>query len=152
MPPASAHDLPGGEALISLLSPEHSRALGMVFGALGYHADYVDDRAEEKLLRFEQGDFSLVATNAEGFDEDRDIYLRMKRLPADVRRRIFLVLVSDDVKTGDGTQAFAALADLVVNSNDIPNCDRVLAQTISERRRVYQTFWDAEDRKAEGKL
>lgn len=152
MPPASAHDLPGGEALISLVSPEHARALGMVFGALGYHAEYVDDRAEEKLLKFEQGDYKLVATTIDGFAEDRDVYMKVKRLPSDVRRRLFLVLIGDGYKTGDGTEAFAALADLVVHSNDIPNCDRVLAQTLSERRRVYQTFWDTEDRKAEGKL
>ena len=31
----------------------------------------------------------------------------MSRLSPDARRRVFLVLVGDEFKTGDGTQAFA---------------------------------------------
>jgi len=124
----------------------------MVLGALGYSTEYADDRPEEKGLKFQQGGYQVVATNPSGFPEDRDLYLMTKRLTPDVRRRMFLVLIGDDLKTGDGTEAFASTADLVVNASEISNCDRVLAQTISERRRLYQTFWDAEDRKAEGRL
>ena len=65
---------------------------------------------------------------------------------------MFLVLVGDEFKTGEGTQAFAMLADLVIHSNDAATVERLVARTMIERRRVYQTFWDAEDRKAEGKL
>ena len=80
------------------------------------------------------------------------VHRAVQSLPVEIRRRVFLLLVGDDFQTGEGTQAFAALADLVLHSKDTGGCDRLLAHTLHERRRVYKTFWDAEDRKAEGRL
>ena len=84
--------------------------------------------------------------------EEKDLYRIVRTLSPEIRRRVFLVLVGDEFKSGEGTQAFSMLADLVVHSGDAANAERLVAQTMIERRRVYQTFWDAEDRKAEGKL
>ena len=52
----------------------------------------------------------------------------MSRLSPDSRRRVFLVLVGDDFKTGDGTQAWIAMADLVLHPRDLGNADAVLDQ------------------------
>ena len=55
------------------------------------------------------------------------------------RRRLFLMVVGDEFKTGEGTQAFAVLADLVVHPHDATSYDRLVAHTVGERRRLYKT-------------
>jgi len=125
--------------------------MASVLGRLGFAVEQLDS-ADDKILRLQQGDYAVVVSARNGVPEDRNVYRMMQTMPLDVRRRLFLILVGDDVQTGEGTQAFALLADLVIQSKDAPSCDRLLAQTLQERKRVYQTFWDAEDRKLEGKL
>jgi hypothetical protein len=110
------------------------------------------DAADDKILRLQQGDYAVIASAKNGVPEERNAYRIVQTMPLEIRRRLFLVLVGDDVTTGEGIQAFALLADLVVHSKDAPTCDRLVAQTLQERKRVYQTYWDAEDRKLEGKL
>ena len=132
-------------------SADLAAAMAGVLGRLGFAVEQLDS-ADDKILRLQQGDYAVVVSARNGVPEDRSVYRMMQTMPLEIRRRLFLVLVGDDVQTGEGTQAFALLADLVVQSKDAPSCDRLLAQTLHERKRVYQTFWDAEDRKLEGKL
>ncbi len=125
--------------------------MASVLGRLGFAVDQLD-APDDKMLRLQQGEYAVVVSTKNGVPDDRNAYRLIQMMPLDIRRRLFLVLVADDVTTGEGTQAFALLADLVVQSKDAATCDRLLAQTLQERKRVYQTFWDAEDRKMEGKL
>ena len=139
------------KALVAFPEADLSAAMASVLGRLGFAVEQLDS-ADDKILRLQQGDYAVVVSARNGVPEDRNVYRMMQTMPLDVRRRLFLILVGDDVQTGEGTQAFALLADLVIQSKDAPSCDRLLAQTLQERKRVYQTFWDAEDRKLEGKL
>jgi hypothetical protein len=125
--------------------------MASVLGRLGFAVEQLDT-PDDKILRLQQGDYALVVSTRNGVPDDRNVHRMIQTMPLEIRRRLFLVLVGDDVQTGEGIQAFALLADLVVQSKDAPTCDRLLAQTLQERKRVYQTFWDAEDRKLEGKL
>jgi hypothetical protein len=139
------------KALVAFPSEELAAAMAGVLGRLGFAVEQLDS-ADDKFLRLQQGDYAVVVSARNGVSEDRNVHRMMQAMPLEIRRRLFLVLVGDDVQTGEGSQAFALLADLVVHSKDAPSCDRLLAQTLHERKRVYQTFWDAEDRKLEGKL
>jgi hypothetical protein len=139
------------KALVAFPSADLAAAMAGVLGRLGFAVEQLDS-ADDKILRLQQGDYAVVVSARNGVPEDRNVYRMIQTMPLEIRRRLFLVLVGDDVQTGEGTQAFALLADLVVQSKDAPSCDRLLAQTLHERKRVYQTFWDAEDRKLEGKL
>jgi hypothetical protein len=122
-----------------------------VLGRLGFSVEQLEP-LDDKMLRLQQGDFAVIVSARNGVPDDRNVYRIIQTMPLEIRRRLFLVLVGDDVQTGEGIQAFALLADMVVQSKDAASCDRLLAQTLQERKRVYQTFWDAEDRKLEGKL
>lgn len=139
------------KALVAFPAADVSLAMAAVLGRLGFAVDHLDS-ADDKILRLQQGDYALVASARNGVPEDRNVCRMVQTMPAEIRRRLFLVLVGDDVQTGESIQAFALLADLVVQSKDAASCDRLLAQTLHERKRVYQTYWDAEDRKLEGKL
>jgi predicted Zn finger-like uncharacterized protein len=150
-PPATPPANPVGKALIAFPSPELAGAVGSVLVRLGFAVDQLDSN-DDKLIRLQQGDYDIVATARNGVPEERNPYRLVQLLPPEVRRRLFLLLVGDDLQTGEGSQAFALLADLVVNAKDAAQTDRLVLQALHERRRLYQTFWDVEDRKAEGRL
>jgi len=154
-PSAPARVAPNGgaaaKALVAFPTPEMTATMSSVLGRLGFAAEPLDS-VDDKILRLQQGDYAVVVSARNGVPDDRNVYRMIQTMPLEIRRRLFLVLVGDDVQTGEGTQAFALLADLVVQSKDAPSCDRLLAHTLMERKRVYQTYWDAEDRKLEGKL
>lgn len=156
-PPAPTPSLPpvpagaAGRALVALPSQELASAADTLLTRLGFSVEHLD-AGDEKFLRLQQGDYTLVATTRNGQPPERNVYTRLQTIPLEIRRRTFLMIVGDEFQSGEGTQAFAVLADLVVKGGDIPQTDRLLAQTLGERRRLYQTFWDAEDKRAEGKL
>jgi hypothetical protein len=105
------------------------------------------DNAEEGSRLIEQGVYDLVVTGAVAAPAGREsLYQRMSRLSPDARRRVFLVLVGDGFKTGDGTQAWIAMADLVVNPRDLATADTVVTKTVQERSRLYQAYLDAQRR------
>ena len=113
---------------------------------LGYQVDTVDN-AEEGARLLEQGVYDLVvATRAAAAAGRESLYQRLNRLSPDGRRRIFVVLVGDEFKTGDGTQAWAVMADLVIAARDISHADAVLVPALSERTRLYQVYSDARKR------
>jgi hypothetical protein len=143
--------VPAGRALVAFPSAEQTIAVGAVLARLGFTVEHPDS-TDDRVLRLQQGDFAVVAAPRNGVAEDKSFYRIVQMLAPEVRRRLFFILVADDVQSGEGTQAFALLADLVLNSKDTAQADRLLHQTLHERRRLYQTFWDTEDRKSEGRL
>ena len=90
----------------------------------------------------------MVATTRAAASAGRaeSLYQRITRLSPDQRRRIFVILVGDEFKTGDGVQAFAVMADLVVNAKDAGAADGQIRTVMAERKRLYQAFVDARRR------
>jgi hypothetical protein len=70
-------------------------------------------------------------------------------MPPDSRRRVFVILAGEEFKTGDGTQAWAVLADLVVAARDAAMCDNAIRTVMAERNRLFQVFIDAKRRHEE---
>ena len=135
-----------GRALVALPDRTQAGAIALPLTRQGYHVDTIDN-ADEGSRLIEQGVYDVVIANRAATPAGKEtLYQRMSRLSPDARRRIFLVLVGDDFKTGDGTQAWLAMADLVVNGRDLANVDAVLTKTVEERSRLYQVFLDARKR------
>lgn len=135
-----------GRALVALTDRTQAGAIALPLTRQGYQVDSIDNPEEGSRLS-EQGVYDLVvASRAAAPGGKESLYQRMSRLSPDSRRRVFLVLVGDDFKTGDGTQAWIALADLVVHPRDLGNADAVLTKTVEERTRLYQVFLDARKR------
>jgi hypothetical protein len=150
-PPATPPATPVGRALIAFPSAELTGAVNGMLVRLGFAVDQLD-ASDDKLIRLQAGDYDVVATARNGVPEERNPYRLVQLLPPEIRRRLFLLLVGDDLQSGEGSQAFALLADLVVSSKDAGQAERLVLQALHERRRLFQTFWDVEDRKAEGRL
>jgi hypothetical protein len=70
----------------------------------------------------------------------------MLRMPLDTRRRVFVVLVGEEFRSGDGTQAWAVQADLVLHPADTARAGHLIRATMNERKRLYQPLEDARKR------
>ena len=135
-----------GRAMVALPDRAQAGAMALPLGRVGYQVDTVENTDEGARL-LEQGVYDLVVTTRMAAAAGREsLYQRLNRLSPDRRRRLFLVLVGDEFKTGEGTQAWAVMADLVVNTRDIGTSDSVLVPTLAERSRLYQVFTDARKR------
>ena len=134
------------DALVALSGPAAAQ-VQVALEKIGYRVDVVED-VEEGARLLEQGVYELAATAREAAPAGRPPTLsqRILRLPPDARRRVFVVLVGDDFRSGDGTQAWAAQADLVLATADAHRCENLVRATIGERKRLYQPYLDARRR------
>jgi predicted Zn finger-like uncharacterized protein len=137
-----------GQVLVALPDRSLAGTLTMPLSRIGYSAETMEN-ADDAARALEQGLYDVVITSREGGGQSsrgETLLQRVQRLSADVRRSVFLVLVGDDFRTGDGTQAFTAMADLVVHPRDAAAVEPVLLKSIAERNRLYQAFLDAKKR------
>ncbi|HVR70061.1 MAG TPA: MJ0042-type zinc finger domain-containing protein [Vicinamibacteria bacterium] len=134
----------GRKVLVALADRSLAGALVQPLTRLGYTAEMLDTPDEGGRL-LEDGVFDVVIATGTATVPGRQETLlqRVTRLAPAARRRIFLVLVGDAYKTGDGTQAFAAQADLVVNPRDAAAVESPLLSAMTERTRLYQPLLDA---------
>ena len=135
------------DALIALADAGLAETLTSVLGRLDYNVDVVED-VEEGARLLEQGAYALAVTSRNNAAPGGPMTLaqRMLRLTPDPRRRVFVVLLSEDFATADGTQAWAAQADLVMNPRDAESCESVIRSTLTEKKRLYQPYLDARRR------
>jgi hypothetical protein len=133
--------------LVALANTAQAEALTAALGRLDYNVDVVED-IEEGARLLEQGAYAVAVTSRGGGEPGGPMTLaqRMLRLTADPRRRVFVVLVDGEFSTADGTQAWAAQADLVINSLVGAACENLLRSTFQERKRLYQPYLDASRR------
>jgi predicted Zn finger-like uncharacterized protein len=137
------------DALVALSGPAAAQVQAAL-EKIGYRVDVVED-VEEGARLLEQGVYELAATARETAPEGRPPTLsqRILRLPPEARRRVFVMLIGDEFRSGDGTQAWAAQADLVLAAADVHRCENLIRATIGERKRLYQPYLDAR-RRVEG--
>jgi predicted Zn finger-like uncharacterized protein len=134
-----------GRALVAITGGPGA-AIALPLTRQGYQVDTLDS-ADEGGRLLEQGVYDLVVVSrADAAANKESLYVRLMRLSPENRRRVFVVLVGDEFKTGDGTQAWSANADLVVNTRDAGNADAIILRTVQERTRLYQAYVDARKR------
>ena len=136
-----------GRALVALPDRNVAGSVASMLSRLGYGVDTLDDW-EEGAHPLEQGAYALVATaRAAGTAGKREsLYQRLNRLSPDARRRVFVLLVGDEFKSGDGVQAFVGLGDLVLSTQEAASAESLVRNTLLERQRLYQAYGDARRR------
>jgi len=94
-------------------------------------------------LRLHHFDLIILSDGFDGQDlENSPITHYLGHLSMSIRRKIFLVLLSDKFKTLDNMMAFGKSANLVVNPADISNLALVLKKAISDNEKFYKVFMD----------
>jgi hypothetical protein len=136
-----------GRALVALPDRNVAGSVALMLARLGYGVDTLDDW-EEGAHPLEQGVYALVATarSAATAGKRESLYQRLNRLSPDARRRVFVLLVGDEFKSGDGTQAFVGLGDLVLSTQEAASAELLVRNTLLERQRLYQAYGDARRR------
>ena len=134
------------DAIVALVGPA-AEPLQKAIEHLGFHVDVVED-IEEGARLLEQGVYEVAVTSRSVAEPGRPETLaqRMLRMPLDTRRRVFVVLVGEEFRSGDGTQAWAVQADLVLHPSDIARAEHLVRATMTERKRLYQPLVDARRR------
>jgi predicted Zn finger-like uncharacterized protein len=134
------------DAIIALGGPT-AEALQKALEHLGFHVDLVED-IEEGARLLEQGVYEVAVTSRAGAEPGRPETLaqRMLRMPLDTRRRVFVVLVGEEFRSGEGTQAWGVQADLVLHPSDIARAEHLVRATMTEKKRLYQPLVDARRR------
>jgi predicted Zn finger-like uncharacterized protein len=136
----------GGRVLVAVHDKAQAASVTAPLTKHGFQVDTLDNPDEGARL-LEQGVYEIVITTrtpaAQGTES---LFDRCTRLSPDARRRVFLILVGEEYKTGDGTQAWSQTADLVLNPRDAGRMDALVASTHAERRRLYQVYADARKR------
>jgi len=139
------HEGPSQRALIALDDQSMQNAMAAALQRIGFIVDVAPD-PEQGVRWLERDSYALAVTTRNGKSSGAGLYNRIITFAPEVRRSLFLVLVENDLSSGDGVQAFAAMADLVLSPNDIGASDELLRSTVNERTRLYQTFLDAQVR------
>jgi len=142
---------PGERAIVSFPDPGLAQTVAQTLTRLGYATDVVP--AEDAARILEQGLFTMAATARVAAAQGKEsLYQRLTRSSPDARRKIFVILAGDEFKTGDGTQAWAVLADLVLSSRDAGMADNAIRTVMAERNRLYQVYVEAKRRHEESFL
>ena len=145
-PPAAPGARSGsqGSALVALSDRGQAEAMALTLSRQGYAVTNLSD-LDDAVRLLEQGVYSLVVTTraAASPGNRESLYQRILRLSPEPRRRLFVILVGDEFKTGETTQAFSALSDLVANGKELGALDDLLRKTVVDRSRLYQVFLDA---------
>lgn len=136
----------GERALVALPDRGQAGNIALMLTRVGYAVETLDDWEEGARL-LEQGVFQVVVTSpVAGAGGKESLYQKALRINAEARRRLFMILIGDNLKTGEGTQAWSLQGDLVVSSRDAATADATFRNVLSERTRVYQVFMDAKKR------
>jgi len=136
----------GERAVVALPDRGQAGNIALMLTRIGYSVETLEDWEEGARL-LEQGVFQVVVTApVAGPAGKESLYQKALRINPESRRRFFMVLVADNLKTGDGTQAFVLQGDLVVGARDAATCDAIFRSTLSERTRIYQVFTDTKKR------
>jgi predicted Zn finger-like uncharacterized protein len=94
-------------------------------------------------LRLHHFDLIFLSDGFDGQNLDRSpITHYLNHLSMSVRRKTFLVLLSQEFKTLDNMRAFGESANLVVNPDDLSNLPLILKKAISDNEKFYKVFMD----------
>jgi len=115
-------------------------SLGAVLDTMGYHVTKAAAAPDAlKGMRFHL--YDLIAVG-EGPDEEA-VLNHVRHLPMNVRRNIFVVLLSATVRTMDAMAAFARSVNLVINRENIGEAGAIIQRGIADNEAFYETFREA---------
>ena len=132
-------------ALIALEDESVQKSMAAALRRIGFIVDVAPD-SEQGVRWLERDSYALAVTTRNGKANGAGLHNRIITFAPEVRRSLFLVLVGNDLNSGDGVQAFVSMADLVLSPNDIGASDELLRSAMNERTRLYQSFLVAQVR------
>lgn len=131
-------------ALIMVGNEDHAEKIKSVVEELGYKcASAPTTRDALGKMRFHHFDFIFLSDGFDGQELEHSPVLNyLNHLNIFLRRRIFLVLMSDQFKSLDEMMAFSRSANAVINPKDLGRLSGILKKAISDNEKFYKVFMD----------
>ncbi len=136
-----------GEKKVSLICVSDPVRLERVKGAiedLDIHISIADSvKMGLSRLRYNQYDVVILDENFCGEKLEKNTILHyLQPMPMFQRRHIFLVLLSEELRTFDNLAAFILSTNMIVNYRDLNKFDILLNRGLKENERFYKAFND----------
>ena len=131
-------------ALVCVDEPERLRDVKEALDDLNYYSS-VASSVKEALSKLRYNQYDLVMLDEEfcGESADNNTILRyLQPMPMSSRRNIFLMLISNQIKTLDNLMAFAKSVNAVINVSDVQKVKLVLERAMADHRRFYKVYRD----------
>jgi len=112
---------------------------------LEYHITEAES-AREALKKMRYHVYNLVIIN-ESFDTNNPdingILIYLERLNMDIRRNIFVAMISDRFRTGDNMMAFRYSVNIIINNKNIDEFGQILNSGIADNEFFYRIFLES---------
>lgn len=131
-------------ALVCVDEPERLKAVKEALDDLNYYSS-VASSVKEALSKLRYNQYDLVMLDEEfcGESADNNTILRyLQPMPMSTRRNIFLMLISNQIRTLDNLMAFAKSVNAVINVSDVQKVKLVLERAMADHRRFYKVYRD----------
>ena len=94
-------------------------------------------------IRFHDFDLVILADQFDGIELKQSPILHyLNHLSMSTRRRMFVSLIGDNLKTMDYMMAFSMSVDLVINLKDLEKAAGILKNAILDSQKFYKVFMD----------
>lgn len=136
------------EGKTALICETNPGSRGVIANALDMMEYYIRDAASTRdaLKQMRYHNFDLVVVN-ESFDttnpDTNGVLVFLERLSMNIRRDIFVVLLTDRYRTMDHMMAFNRSVNLVFNNKDLENFGKIVNKGIADHEYFYRAFKDA---------
>ena len=135
----------GKTAIICEEDPKIVKEIVTVLGIMEYTTTVVETvRDALRKMKYHMFDMVLVNENFNGSDTDSNgILIYLERLNMDVRRNIFVGLLTRQYPTMDNMAAFFRSVNMTINVKDIDKIDKILSRGINEYELFYAIYKDS---------
>lgn len=133
-------------ALVCEPDPQFAQLLCTILSELGYVPQVAQDmRSAWRALDREWGVVTLTESLADDAEAGAKLQERLSRLPGVKRRRMFVVHVSNEVRSLDGGMAFVLNANVTLNRADAGSAREIVKKGLSDYERMYKHFHEAKE-------
>ena len=101
------------------------------------------ESAREALINMRFHVYQLIVVNENFDDEDPDknsVLKYLESLAMNIRRDVFVVLLSEKLRTNDSMTAFNKSVNLIVNSSNIADIEGIIKHGMAEHEHFYSVF------------
>jgi len=131
-------------ALVMTHDADRLESIKKALDDLGYYTIQAENTQEAlSKMRFQNFDLVILPDLFDDIPlEQSPILQYLNHLSMSVRRKMFVVLMSDKFRTMDHMMAFTMSANLVANWKDLGRLSSLLGRAVSDNEKFYKVFMD----------
>ncbi len=129
-------------ALVAFDEARYAEVVSKQLTAIDYKV-HGTDSYEELLIQVKTHQYNLILIQADygGWTiEENEILQAVSKLPAEIRRNEYVVLMGNNLPTNDEMLAFIYSVDLVFDFADMPTFKAVLRRSLARHKDFYFNF------------